>query len=109
MKYLIVSFVALFSFNCQAEKVENTKITRLYTQSLHGSHKSTGHAIAVDKPIDSSCGYRLYIDPLDKEIFATLLAYKLSDTKFNFMYFKGESAQTIAGHLMSTCKLFSIY
>lgn len=99
----------LLGMNTHAEIVENVKITRIFVQSLNGFHKSDAHAIKVSKDIDESCGQRLHIDAEDKEIFSTVLAYKLSDSEFNMMYATGDPAKVITGHLMSSCKLLSIY
>ena len=110
VKTLVFIVVFLLSSASQAVVLEGVKITRLYVQSLNGGNSSEAHAIAIDKTLESSCNSRLHIDPLDKEILSTLLAYKISDTTFHLMYSTDVvPGLTIRGHTSSTCKLFSIY
>lgn len=101
MKLLKISTITVLmgaSLLAQAEIIETTKVSRLYVQSTENSE---AHAIRINKSIDSSCNGRLYIDLSDKELFSTILAYKISGTEFNLMYSKNSPGKTIAGHLVS--------
>lgn len=100
--------IGLFSMLSHAATVLDTKIDRIYVQSLNGSGASEAHAISIDKVIDSSCGNRLHIEAEDKELLSTMLAYKLTGTEFDLIY-AGAPAKKIDGHLNSGCKLLSVY
>lgn len=89
--------------------VDDAQVNRIYVQTLTGEHLSDAHAVSFNKDLDSSCDGRLFVLPEDKELFSTLLAYQLSGRTFSFMYSTGHPEKHIAGHLMSTCKIFSIY
>ncbi len=99
----------LLSCSVNAATVTNVKVQNLYVQSLNGSVSSAAHAVRVDKPLDSSCQDLVYINPLDKELFSTLLAYKASGAIFNLKYETSQPSRTVAGHLEATCKVYSIW
>lgn len=86
--------------------VENVKINRLYIQS---PQDSSAHAVSINKPIDPMCQNRMYVSFEDKELFSTLLAYKLSEKELHLMYEIGTSEKLVKGHLVAKCRLFSIY
>jgi len=110
MNKLIISLgLTLISFPAFSVILEKTEVNQIYAQSVNGANDSAAHAIRVNKSIDPVCEGRLHIDPRDKELFSTVLAYKLSNTTFNLMYSINETPAFIAGHLFSKCKLFSIY
>ncbi|CCN33703.1 exported hypothetical protein [Vibrio nigripulchritudo SO65] len=109
LKLLVAIAITTTSYSASAIIITGAKIENLYVQSLNGPHKSDAHALRIDKPIDNSCHHRMYINPLDKELFSTLLAYKASGTSFNLMYEIGKPKQLVAGHVESTCKIYSIW
>lgn len=106
---IFLTLSCMYSITSHAVTVSNVKVVNLYVQSLNGLHVSDAHAVRIDKTIDDSCGGRLHIDAKDKEIFSTILAYKLSGSEFNIMYAIGDPSKVITGHLISSCKLLSIY
>ena len=108
-KICFVAIAYTFSIFSYAGVVDNVSITRLYTQSVNGENDSSAHAIEIDKPVENNCNYRLHIDKEDTALFSTILAYKLSGTQFNLMYAVVVTPKTLAGHLVSRCKIFSIY
>jgi len=105
---LFVSSI-LFSCTVNAAVVTNVKVQNLYVQSLNGSINSAAHAVRVDKPLDSSCQELMYINPLDKELFSTLLAYKASGAVFNLKYEMNQPVKSVTGHLDATCKIYSVW
>ena len=101
--------------------IHNVKVEKLYIQSLNGAHKSAAHAFRIDKPIDESCKQRIYINPSDKELFSTLLAYKISGARFNLIYETKVQGSLLAGisyllvrffqsgnHLNNKCTQFNL-
>ncbi|WP_281544960.1 hypothetical protein [Grimontia sp. SpTr1] len=109
VKILSLFGLALTCFSANSAIVGDAKIKHLYVQSLNGEHKSDAHAVSVTSPIDPSCNERMYINPLDQELFSALLAYKASGASFHLMYETGKPKQLVAGHLEATCKLFSVW
>jgi hypothetical protein len=107
-KALFVLVACTFSMFSHSVTVNNVKIERIYVQSINGASASEAHAISINKEIDSSCSNRLHIDPVDKTLFSTMLAYKLSGTEFHLMYVDAP-AMLVQGHLSSGCKLISVY
>jgi hypothetical protein len=105
-KTLVFISLLVTSLSANAIIVENVKINMLYVQS---PQNSGAHAVSINKSIDPLCAGRMYVNFEDRELFSTLLAYKLSEKEFNLMYEIGTSEKVVAGHLFAKCHLFSIY
>ncbi|PKF81644.1 hypothetical protein CW749_03130 [Vibrio sp. vnigr-6D03] len=102
MNKLVFFAVLLFSSIVESAVLYNVGIEKLYVQSINGEHRSQAHAVKFNKAIHSSCNSRLYIDSLDKEVFSALLAYKMSNQKFDIMYEINKPSKSISGHLVAT-------
>ena len=109
---ILMSAISCLSMNAAAETymVENTKLY-IYAQSptdsqAHLIRSSVGIYQGGDHPW---CGNRAYINFSDKELFATALAASLTGKSVNFMYEDAAASKEIVGHVISKCRVFTIW
>ena len=56
-----------------------------------------------------SCGFRMYIDPADKQLFATVLAASLANKQMAFTYDDAATTRNLGYHGTHSCKLLSVW
>ena len=107
MKLLVLGFLTLAmvgSVNASG-RVGPTTIKQLFAQSS----ESGANAMQVDTSIAECSNNRIYIDKVDKDLYAAVLAFYVTSKPINFYYESGSAPKLIAAHETLTCKLLSLY